>query len=366
MPVAGGRTGNSLGAAISKWLGSGDYSVGSNSVVKSSMKAAGSIPAMHTDNQTVVIRHKEYLGEIRSAQSYTVQNSYPLNPGMAVTFPWLANIANSFQEYKIKGLVFHYIPSSGYMASTTSPALGTVMLQTSYRSTDSAPASKVELLNEFWSNEVVPSETMVHPIECDPKENPFNVQYVRSGAIPTTDTQLMYDLGVTHVAVSGCQVDDKVLGDLWITYEIELKKPLVSSNVTTLVDAAYLETTTGTSSSSFFGVGTMRGTIPVVVSGTSNSTFTFPKGTVGTFAFRGTCDGTALVVAGFTPTYTNCVQAAPFGSSTLTFSTTSSTRYAIDFAITISDPAVQAVVSLNFGGATGSGITGRSCFARIA
>ena len=42
----------------------------------------------------------------------------------------------------------------------------------------------------------------------------------------------MYDLGVTHVAVSGQQANDVVLGDLWVTYEVELKKPILYSNVT--------------------------------------------------------------------------------------------------------------------------------------
>ena len=59
------------------------------------------------------------------------------------------------------------------------------------------------MINEYCSNEVVPMETMAHPVECDPKENPFNVQYVRTLAVAPGETQLMYDLGVTHVATSG-------------------------------------------------------------------------------------------------------------------------------------------------------------------
>jgi len=40
-PIAGGTVGHSLGAALSRWLGAGDYSVGSNTIVKQSMRAAG-------------------------------------------------------------------------------------------------------------------------------------------------------------------------------------------------------------------------------------------------------------------------------------------------------------------------------------
>ncbi len=108
------------------------------------------------------------------------------------------------------------------------------MLQTSYRATDSAPTSKIEMLNEYWSTEVVPCETTCHPLECNPAENPFNIQYVRSDSavLPVSDSPLLYDLATTHVATEGQSTDGAALGDLWVTYEIELKKPVLSSNVT--------------------------------------------------------------------------------------------------------------------------------------
>lgn len=232
-PAAGAAAGNSLGAAISKWLGFGDYTVGTNSIVQ---KASTGIPMMHKEGQTVVIRHREFIGTVSSSIGFNVQTSYVLNPGDPNTFPWLSTIANSFQEYRFKGVVFHYIPTSGNAISGTSPSLGAVMMQTSYRSNDTAPSSKSELLNEYWSGEAVPSETFAHPIECNPAENPFNVQYVRRTGVPTGDNQLFYDLGVTHVATQGQLQSGNVLGDIWVTYEVELKKPIVASNVTAGVD----------------------------------------------------------------------------------------------------------------------------------
>ena len=226
----GKQAGTSLGAAISRWLGTGDYVVSANSIVRS-LKSSDSIPAMHVTGQTVVIRHKEFVGEIKGASSFTIRNSFYLNPGLSATFPWLSAVANSFQEYRIRGMVYHYIPSSG-MVSGSNPALGTVMIQTSYRATDTVPGQKLEMLNEYNASECVPSESFCHPIECDPKENPFNVQYVRSRDVPAGDNRMLYDLGVTHVAVSGQQTNGQTLGDLWVTYEVELKKPIVTSNVT--------------------------------------------------------------------------------------------------------------------------------------
>jgi hypothetical protein len=236
---------------------------------------------MHEDGQSVVIRHKEFVTEVRGSSNFLVRASFDINPGRNETFPWLAAVAHRFQEYRIRGMVWHYVPSSGAAVSGTNAALGTVMLQTSYRSNDQAPASKHEVLNEYWSSESVPSEPFCHPIECDPKENPFNVQYVRTDAVPEGDSKLLYDLGVTHLCVSGQQADNTVLGDLWVTYEIELKKPIIESNVTSGARCCdLLMTGTHSSTSWFDGTMTRRGALEVTANA---NTITFPPHLTGVY-----------------------------------------------------------------------------------
>jgi len=350
-PVAGGAVGHSLGAALSRWLGAGDYTIGTNSIVKQSMRAASSIPIMHTDQQSVVIRHKEFLGEVLSSTSYRVQQSFPLNPGNSTTFPWLSNIAASFQEYRIRGLVFHYIPSSGSAVASANAALGTVMLQTSYRSNDTPPGTKVELLNEFWSNEVVPCDSMAHPVECDPKENPFNVQYIRTGSVPSGDSVLMYDLGQTHLAVSGCQTVNGRLGDLWVSYDIELKKPLLYSNVTSRVDSSTGIVTSGATASAIFGPTaiTLAGPTPVTV---LNNTITFPKGMIGTFFIMIQVGGNTLALTAGTPTITQASLAAPIDGLTTTFlaDLVGSTTNTLWVGVQLLEPGVTPVLTWTTGG----------------
>lgn len=277
LPGAGASAGSSLGAAFSKWLGAGDYKVASNSLV---VKAAQGIPMMHNSGQSVIIRHKEYLGQVLSSVNFSVGMSFPINPGESQTFPWLSRLATSFQQYEVKGMVYHYVPTSGSISSTQ--ALGSVMIQTNYRANDNPPASKVEILNEYWANETVPYETMAHPIECDPKENPFNVHYVRAGTIPNGEIA-MYDVGTTYVATSGQSGNGVVLGDLWVTYEVELKKPIVDSNVTSLSKFYATALNAPTSTSALF-VGSPRvsasGNLDVVLDPLTN-TITIPKGVAG-------------------------------------------------------------------------------------
>jgi hypothetical protein len=218
-----------------------------------------------------------------------------LNPGVTQTFPWLSQIARNFQTYSFKGIVFHYVPTSGNAVSSTNNALGSVMFQTSYRANDALPASKVEMLNEYWSCEVVPSDTVAHPIECAPKENPFQVQYVRTGNVPVGDNLLLYDLGATHVAVSGMQANDIVVGDIWVSYEVELSKPIISSNVTSSGYYSEYYNATSPTASDLFGVTTtIIGNLPLDLNA---NTITIPIGTAGTFRFFVGVRGTLVDVS---------------------------------------------------------------------
>lgn len=281
----GGTLGTGLGAVVSRWLGQGDYSVQSNSVVKSALRASTSIPNMHKDDQTITIRHKEFLTSIKGSQLFEVQRFFILQPGDTNTFPWASGIAARFQQYRIKGMVFHYVPTSGYAVSGTNPAIGAVMIQTSYRANDSPPASKTEMLNEYWASEASPADSFCHPIECSPKENPFSVHYVRTVPPPESDTPLMYDLGVTYIATQGMPANGNVVGDLWVTYEIELSKPLIKSNTHDTVrdgNAQVVSVNGSITPSAIFGSTTVtaKGSLPFTVNG---NTIAFPKGTVGEF-----------------------------------------------------------------------------------
>jgi hypothetical protein len=304
---------------------------------------------MHRSGQTVRIRHKEFLGPITGSVAFNVGAAYPINPGMSGTFPWLADIARSFQEYEIKGMIYHYIPTSGSAVSSTSSALGSVMIQTTYRATDDAPKSKIEMMNEYCANEVVPFDTMIHPIECDPKENPFAVHYTRSGTIPSGDL-LLYDIGTTFVATQGMQ-SAYVVGDLWVTYDIELRKPIVTSNVTGL-SGYYGASWNSPSSGTIFpgAIVTQTGNLPVTFTG---RTITFPRGTHGTFivwlhinSSAGLTHATAVEWMG-TATLTNCVFSSSLDSFNLEVGTDSNatTAYDLYFGLAVDKPDPSSVAT---------------------
>lgn len=358
-PAIGGGAGRELGAIISKWLGAGDYTVASNTVLRD-MQAGNSIPSMHKSDQTIVVRHKEYLGEVDGSTGFAVQSILPLNPGVPTTFPWLSAVASRFQEYSLKGAVFHYVPTSGTAISSTSAALGSVMFQTSYRATDNAPLNKVEMLNEYWATEGRPCDVIVHPIECDPKENPFNIHYVRNGLLGTDENQLLYDIGTTYVATNGMQTAGQTVGDLWITYEVELKKPVLASEVADVARAFGSSNAANLSTDLFRtpSAQTIEGNLPITLSA---NTITLPKGMAGFFYITVLLTPNGSFTScnwSTTPALTECIlvsartaNSAYYGDVWTTLTT--GTGFHCQFAVFKADPNAIATIVLSapvFGG----------------
>jgi hypothetical protein len=217
--------GNMLGGLVGlpTIFGSGDYECNQNSL----WTAGQQVPFMHSQSESVTLRHREYIQDISIFGPNFASEAFAINPGLGSTFPFLSAIAQNFQEYTFKGLVFEFKTTSATaLASGTNTALGSVMLAVQYRS-DAAPfTSKQTMLNEMWSVDCAPSASCLLPVECAPLENPMSIQYVRAG--PATGDIKMYDLGLLTVATAGGQTgQNNVVGELWVSYEVELRKPQV-------------------------------------------------------------------------------------------------------------------------------------------
>ncbi len=150
-----------------------------------------------------------------------------INPGDDATFPWLSGVASNFQQYRFKGLLFEFVSTSADALNSTNTALGTVVMATQYNVNRPAFVSKQEMEAYEFSCSTRPSASLIHPIECDPDETPMTHLYVRSGAVPSGEDARMYDLGKFQIATVGMQAA-ATIGELWVTYDIELLKPRLS------------------------------------------------------------------------------------------------------------------------------------------
>jgi hypothetical protein len=223
-----GPLGAAMGSGLSKLLGFGAYRVDKNSMI-----SEGESPArMHSNSSSLRVRHREYITDIISAVGANafLNQTFSINPGLAINFPWLSAIAAQYQEYKPLGIVYEFKSlSADAIASGTNTTLGYVILATDYNSINAPFPNKQAMDNAEYTTSCKPSENVYHPIECNMKANPLNILYVRNGAAPAGTDLRMYDLGQFQIATGGVQGSSVVLGELWVTYEFEFSKPISTS-----------------------------------------------------------------------------------------------------------------------------------------
>lgn len=218
--------------------GFGDYHVGSNTILQGGMS-----PPMITNsvvNGGVIIRHREYLRDIPAATNFT-NYEFPINPGISSSFPWLAQIATSFEQYRFRGLVFEFKSTSAdnVLSGAASTALGTVVMGTKYNVLDEPFTNKFEMENWEFTSSCKPSLSCMHPIECAKSQTPVSMLYIRPGNQTTSSANVvgdlrLYDLCNFNLAVIGMQNSGPgFIGELWCTYEVELYKPKLEEDIST-------------------------------------------------------------------------------------------------------------------------------------
>lgn len=205
--------------------GFGDYSVKNNSLMFGGM----TMPMISNSVKRggIIIRHREYIGDLNATASFTNRN-FPLNPGLVQTFPWLAQVANAFEQYRWRGLIFEFKSNcaDALLATATDIGMGSVIMATQYNALSPGFSSKIEMENYEFANSAKPSRSFMHPVECALNVTPNTPLYIRSGAIPDNSDERLYDLGNFCIATQGIPgTGTDGIGEIWATFEIELFKP---------------------------------------------------------------------------------------------------------------------------------------------
>lgn len=206
------------------WTGLGDYKIVFNSLINPS----GELPtSFRTNNRGLIIRHKEYLGDVvtssASAGAFSI-TKFRINPGDVQVFPWLNPIALQHDQYRPRGIIFEFVSTAS--DTSTGVTLGSVIMTTLYDVTDSDPVSKADMLNRAYSSEAKMSDNMSHGLECDPDELPKSLFYTRpTGSTNTTQDIRDYDMANFYVATQGGNLPvNTIVGSLYVHYEFEFFK----------------------------------------------------------------------------------------------------------------------------------------------
>jgi hypothetical protein len=348
-PGVGGQFGRAAGAGISQILGFGDYTVKSNTL--------SNAPQFGKTPPTFRVKNREFVGDVISSVGFSAVN-HVINPGNRDLFPWLSSIAAGYQQYKVNGMVMYFNTTSATSIGSTNTAMGTIMMSTDYDLAEAAYSSKQEVLASYFSTSGVPSQDLIHAIECDPKQRPIDVLYV-DHAGESADDPALFNLGNFQIATAGMQAASTI-GELWISYDITFFKPRMSSgNLATLYRAG-----PWTAASPLGVLVTTPFGTPVEIS-SSGPGFD----TVSLLPYRGRViqvtvllSGTSLVSPSVGAVYTNCAGKALFDLSGTSFksnlinSGTAAAIYFISVPLSGSPPSVEINVTLSSGTPTFSNL----------
>lgn len=261
----GGPKGAALGGALSLISGYGQYTVRSNSLMTDQLSGpeADNVPTFSTNDNGTRIRHRELVGNVASGGANFVNTAYPIDPTNSSTFPWLAALTTAYQKYKVHGMVFYYkTTSTDYNNS------GTVQICVQYDATQNKFTSTSQLLNSQFAVSTKPSISVSAPVECDPKIHPLGGYYLQHAVSdnPAVASDPRFSvLGILNVATEGCSLPaGVVLGQLWVTYDIEFINPYVipGTGTTPQIDS----TSSGRNDVSFSGPNVVLGTTELISS----------------------------------------------------------------------------------------------------
>jgi hypothetical protein len=349
----GAKVGRTLAAKLSRMFGCGDYVVNERPVSNSLLKGGGNQYATFGNNgQSTRIQHREYLFDLAQGATAGVfsNTSFSVNPGVLASFPYLAPIAANFEEYRINGLVYEFI-------STTSPyfaggAMGSVIMSMQYNPIAPVFTSKIQMENSDFAISARPDQSMVYGVEC--ASNTQNMYLIRQGtsSAPLTAT----DLGIMQIAVQSPIAAGVVLGEVWVSYDIELLRPKAQ-----VAGAGWLHVS---------GTGLAVGTAPSITTtqaslgALSGSTYVNVGGGVATVTLPSLPSGTAVCVSllakyagataaagGISCTATGAVTAAALGNGVSLDTTSAVTSLSVGSSMLVQDWIVSgsAVFTFNVG-----------------
>lgn len=246
----GGVLGGGAQALLKKVTGFGDYEISHNSV----LLAQDTVPMFGGGKRSNMVRHREYIQDIVSSATAGQFKSdvFPIQPALPSSFPWLNALASNYDQYRLHGMVYEFKTMSSDALNSTNTALGTVIMATQYNVLEKPFDNKQQMENYEFGVSTKPSCSLIHPIECARFQTPVDVLFTRSGPVTQGDLRL-YDMGNMTIATQGLQGTSVTVGELWVSYDIELLKPRLVQSTSDGADHYSIPDPTNVTAAAYFG-----------------------------------------------------------------------------------------------------------------
>jgi hypothetical protein len=196
-----------------------------------------------TPTGVVRIEHSAIISSPIGSSTFT-QLNWSLNPGVT-PFPWIRDIAHKYEKYRFTELTFKYIPQ---VATTTA---GTVGFTMDLDVTDSPVGGTDPLVDamqaEYAATGVVWSE-LEFPQAHHRRERAYRTSFSKWRLVRDTilgrDVAPLYDAAIVSFFTQGTPASS--LGQIMVTYVVELAHPHAIPEVVFAVRSAYHQLHAGT------------------------------------------------------------------------------------------------------------------------
>jgi len=173
----------------------------------------------------------EFITDILGSTTFgsgtsTTALQFSVNPGQAITFPWLSQIASRYEKYVFTKLNFFYKHEVSEFA--TAGTIGKAMLAFDYDAADAPPTSKTQMYAMDPHDDKMPCKDFRVHVDC---REAFNngPKYVRSGNLPGGTDIKTYDCGLINAAAAGTADSVSKIGELHVSYAGWFEKPVLES-----------------------------------------------------------------------------------------------------------------------------------------
>lgn len=315
------------------YTGMGAYVAGNDLIAGPGMaampgpsKSSMDIVPRFTDvnDEGVILSRREYVSEIYgpASGSFSIQ-SFPLNPGLEGTFPWLSQIAQNYDEYDLLQCIFTFKSTTSESSNTVNGQVGTIIMATAYNASSPNFTDKVTMLQYEFSNSTRLTESLQHGIECDPsKLSGSRGEYIRNNPVVIGQDLKTYDHGKFQLAVANCASTyfNQSLGELWVSYTVRLRKAKFYTALGLGISKDIYVSNGGETETAVMGPATsiLKGQQnnigTMLTQGVSSIILTFPAAYKGSLRIMINISSPTITSTGLIGTYTQCY----FGGATYT------------------------------------------------
>lgn len=232
----------------------------------------------------IIVRHREYIQDVGEGNDATFDvRSLAINPGLDAMFLWLSKMANNYEFYEFRKLMFEYTPSCSTLDS------GNIILAVDFDAGDAAPVTKQELMSYFGAVQGPVWSKLAYVCDSANLHKFGRQKFTRPGALVANRDIKTYDVGNLIIATTGLST---LKGSLFVDYEVELSTPqtnaLVPSDYSAYIRAA------ATSKAAPFSTGEAVNSVNTILSKVTSNQLKFHE--IGEYLIDMTCWGTGLSV----------------------------------------------------------------------